>query len=665
MTASEASRDAAAATSIIIPLYNKAEYTEACLVALAAVTQPGTYELVLVDNGSTDGTGALLGTLGPDSRIIRNPTNLGFAKACNQGAAVATGRHLVFLNNDTEPHPGWLEPLVQILDSEPDVGIVGAKLLFPDGLVQHAGVWMVTNERWDSLDGYHRLYRTVPDDPLVNERADLPAVTGACMAVRREAFTAAGGFDEAYWNGNEDVELCLRARAAGYRVVYDPRSTLTHHESVSGPERFSKVEENRKLLADRWLAGIVPDARWHFGSLRAAGPTTPSVSPSTVAAGPLPQPTHGQRPAAARQSLPVVDVVGYLGRGSGPDAHTAQVIAMLDAARVPHNLALYHRSFIGDAAPAVSHQNAGGRGRILIVCVEPDAIDHFASERGAETFHGRFVVASWAWPHPEVPAGHAEALQLAHEFWVSNPALRSWMAARVPGEAVLVRTPMTSGDRRGTAPRQVRADAGLERRFTFTALADLVSADRGEAALSAIRTFTEAFAPPAPHCDADQEMAPALLVGISGAAHLPWRACTVMAAAGGRPDVFFVDLDVRGVDHAAAALAGDCHLALAGVRDSVTPSIRAMAAGLPVVTMSHPANLDVVSAANSYVFPEAGRAVEAIRRAAANREDAARRGKRAARDVTDRHPSDRVAKIVRDRLRRASNLLALLDGQAS
>jgi len=108
---------------------------QTCASAGAVVRQT-----IVVDDDSTDGTAALLASLGGDVQVIRNTENLGFATACNQGARAARGRHVVFLNNDTVPLPGWLTPLIAELDADPTVAVVGSKLLYPDDTIQHAGV---------------------------------------------------------------------------------------------------------------------------------------------------------------------------------------------------------------------------------------------------------------------------------------------------------------------------------------------------------------------------------------------------------------------------------------------------------------------------------------------------------------------------------------------
>ena len=217
-----------ARVSVVVPLYNRWDLTTACIDALNRCGDP--IELVLVDNGSTDDTAG--------QRVaVRNDRNRGFAVACNQGAAYASGDVLVFLNNDTEPQPGWLGPLVAGLDH---ATIAGARLLYPDGRVQHEGV-EVDFSRPYGLEAWG-----VTEGNMPSRR--VPAVTGACLAIRRDDFMRLGGFDDGYWNGYEDVDLCLRAGGAWYAG----ESVVIHHESASGPERWRAVTENVQRLRSKW-----------------------------------------------------------------------------------------------------------------------------------------------------------------------------------------------------------------------------------------------------------------------------------------------------------------------------------------------------------------------------------------------------------------------------
>jgi GT2 family glycosyltransferase/Flp pilus assembly protein TadD len=254
------SRDGIAFVSIIIPVFNRLEFTEKCLAALSRTTPEGSYELIVVDNGSTDGTADFLKKQNMISHVVTNPTNLGFAKACNQGAEAAHGDYLLFLNNDTEPQAGWLDSLIRTIHPNPAIGAAGSKLLYPDGTIQHAGVVLVDDKKTgDPLVGKHIYRGNKPDLPEANIPFCYQALTAASLLVRRSAFVDAGGFDENYWNGYEDIDLCLRLGEMGHLIVYTPQSVLIHHESKSGPERFARAGHNIRLLHQKWLGKIIPD----------------------------------------------------------------------------------------------------------------------------------------------------------------------------------------------------------------------------------------------------------------------------------------------------------------------------------------------------------------------------------------------------------------------
>jgi GT2 family glycosyltransferase len=240
-------------TSIIIPTFNRLVFTRICTSLLRSmfVDDPDV-EIIVVDNGSSDGTPAFLGALEQPFRPILCSTNQGFASACNRGADAARGDTLVFLNNDTVPLPNWLFPLEDVLRDD-RVGIAGSMLLFPDDTIQHAGI--VISELRIPVHMYYMFPRTYPS---ANKQMDYQAVTGACLAVRKSTFDRLGGFDAGYRNSFEDVDLCLHARASGLRVVYCPSSMLYHFESAS-EGRHSHDDLNQKRFLARWQDYVVVD----------------------------------------------------------------------------------------------------------------------------------------------------------------------------------------------------------------------------------------------------------------------------------------------------------------------------------------------------------------------------------------------------------------------
>lgn len=237
--------------SFIIPLYNCLSLTQAMLASLQATLPPGlAHEIIFVDDGSTDGTRAWLATLErkPPFRVVLNERNLGYAIGNNRGAAAATGTFLALLNNDLVLQPGWLEPMLEAHAALQDrAGLVGnVQLDAATGRVDHAGLGInVTGKP------VHLRFLPRPPGRWLHPVRPVPAVTGACMLIERALWERLGGFDEAYVNGGEDIDLCFRARAAGHVNAVALRSVVRHHVS-SSPGRKTRDEQNSYRLAQRW-----------------------------------------------------------------------------------------------------------------------------------------------------------------------------------------------------------------------------------------------------------------------------------------------------------------------------------------------------------------------------------------------------------------------------
>ncbi len=206
----------------------------------------------VVDDGSSDSTAELLADYGERIRVIRHDRNAGFASACNDGAAAASGEWLVFLNNDTIAQPEWLDSLLRYASDRQNIGFLGAKLLFPNGRVQHAGVVFAKNR------APHHVYAGFPaDHPAVNKSREFQVVTAACAMIRRELFDEVGRFDPAFVNGYEDVDLCLRLRQLGYEVHYCHESVLYHLESAT--RDYLSDPANFALFLERWSDVVYED----------------------------------------------------------------------------------------------------------------------------------------------------------------------------------------------------------------------------------------------------------------------------------------------------------------------------------------------------------------------------------------------------------------------
>jgi O-antigen biosynthesis protein len=244
--------------SVIIPVFDQHALTYRCLCSLLLRKSRTTFEIIIVDNGSTDRTAEVLHCFRKRVRVVRNPQNTGFVNACNRGASLAKGEFLVFLNNDTEVSDNWLDCLVETARRSATVGAVGAKLVYPDGRLQEAGGIV-----WQDGTAWNYGNKADPDDLRFCFLREVDYCSAACLLVRRQAFEQLGGLDQrfapAYW---EDTDLCFGLRNLGYRVLYQPGCRITHHEGGTagtdvsvGLKRFQPI--NQEKFQEKWAAALL------------------------------------------------------------------------------------------------------------------------------------------------------------------------------------------------------------------------------------------------------------------------------------------------------------------------------------------------------------------------------------------------------------------------
>ena len=238
--------------SIVIPVYNQFDYTYHCIESIVKNSGNITYEIIIADDCSTDITKQIENVI-CGIRVIRNAQNIRFLKNCNNAAKYAKGEYILFLNNDTQVQNNWLSPLVELIESDKTIGMVGSKLVYPDGRLQEAGGIL-----WKDGSAWNYGNRSDPDLPEFNYVKDVDYISGAAIMIHSDLWNKIGGFDEqfvpAYY---EDTDLAFEVRKNGYRVVYQPLSVVVHFEGVSNGTDTSSGQkahqiENAKKFYEKW-----------------------------------------------------------------------------------------------------------------------------------------------------------------------------------------------------------------------------------------------------------------------------------------------------------------------------------------------------------------------------------------------------------------------------
>lgn len=238
--------------SVVVVSYNVCELLRRCLASIPGSAPGRSVEIVVVDNGSTDGSVAAVRREFPHVVLITNEANVGFTAANNQALAMTRGNAVLLLNPDAELGAGALETMLAFLETNPNVGVVGPRLRYPDGRTQSSRRRFPTpitgliestivQQWWPNCPVLSSYYVLDRDD---DEIQDVDWLYGACLLVRREVVDTVGGFDERFFMYSEELDWCRRIRDHGWRVVYVPSAEVVHHEGRSSEQNLARRAQN-------------------------------------------------------------------------------------------------------------------------------------------------------------------------------------------------------------------------------------------------------------------------------------------------------------------------------------------------------------------------------------------------------------------------------------
>jgi GT2 family glycosyltransferase len=469
--------------TIIIPTTGNLTVLRPCIESLLAKTRYPAYQLLMIDNSRGRHPDGIAFLRDHGLQVLERNEPFNWAKLNNDAARASTGDVLLFLNDDIEVvDETWLDELVALVCRD-EVGTVGALLQYPDGHIQHGGIFLVDH----GGGARHHLAGLHPDAPVYENlhmvTREVSASTGACLAIRRELFERLGGFDADLAIVGNDVDLCLRVEQAGYRNVWTPRCRLIHHESVSRAE--IRISDDERKMWRRWakafragdpyysqhLSQVLTDCSLNLDRLR----RTPEAA------------------GADDMSAVGANLIGYIKAEMGIGEAMRGLAAACDAAAVPIDIVNYERgnpARMGDER--WSHRTTDRpRQAINILYVNADVTPHARQSLPDHMFDGRYTVGYWAWELPEFPDDWLESFRYVNEVWVPSRFVQDAVAAKSP--VPVLRIPHAV--ERTKLPALNRRYFGLpERVFLFLMMYDVNSVQERKNPRGAIEAFKRAFA---------------------------------------------------------------------------------------------------------------------------------------------------------------------------
>jgi len=476
--------------SIIIPTMGKLELIEPCLDSLIKLTDYSDFEVIMLDNSRGKNPKGIKYLQGKPVKLIECNEVFNWSRLNNIGAQHAEGELLLFLNDDIEiTDSNWLTELVRQA-VRPEVGAVGAKLLYANGALQHSGVLMV-NYGGGCIHLFHKCMpsRSIYRD-LHHITREVSANTGACLLVSKSKYDLIKGFDEELAVVGNDIDFCLRLSERGYRNLWTPLCTLIHHESIS--RKTTVPEADEKALWARWGERFTAGDKYYNPNLsldKADFSLKVSSSPVSANAAAAANPPEQQK-----QLQPGVNLIGYLRAEMGLGEGARSDAKALNAVQEPFGIINFQSgnpSRMTDLSWQHKEVNAAPYD-ITIMHINPDQVLQAIFELPSEYFDGHYTIGYWAWELPEMPDEWVKCFKHFDEIWVPSRFVQQAVAMKSPIPVICIPHAI-----------DVTVDTSLTRKdfdlpedtFLFLSMFDTYSMAERKNPYGAFRAFKEAFAP--------------------------------------------------------------------------------------------------------------------------------------------------------------------------
>jgi GT2 family glycosyltransferase/glycosyltransferase involved in cell wall biosynthesis len=556
--------------SIIVPTTGRLTVVRPMVESLLTKTSYTSYELLFLDNGRGKNPDGIEYLRSKGLQVVERDEPFNWARLNNAGAHACTGELLLFLNDDIEVRESeWLGELA-VHALVPDVGTVGALLLYPNGQIQHAGVFLVDH----GGGSRHYLQWLHPNDGIYQHLdrvvREVTANTGACLMVRRRLFEEVGGFDEDFQVAFNDIDFCMRLSERGHRNLWTPHCQLIHHESLS--RKGADITEDERRLWSRWRSRLSISDPYHNPNL-AKDRSDCTIDTSVLDQKPIPTQEAVQGPG--------INLIGYIRAEMGVGEAARGLARAMEATGIPFVAIDYEYGNPARKGDSTwSHKIVDRPAHAVnVLNVNANLTPEACARLGSEMFEGRYTIGYWVWELPEFPDRWLPALDHVNEVWVPSEFVREALArkANVP----VIRIPHAVD--KGSGPFLERLYFDLpDVPFLFLSMYDTHSVIERKNPEGAIAAFRDAFAP------GNQDVS--LVVKINNFDQK--EGDRLRALIGDHKNICVIDRTLTRYEVDSLLVCCDCFVSLHRAEGFGLPMAEAMSFGKPVIATYWSGNVD-------------------------------------------------------------------------